>query len=390
MSPRAKRKKKGEKLRAPGHGAIWEQGGNWWIRWREHGTRRTAKFPRGDLAEQALNKIVADIAAGRVGLPVEPAPPETLGVHAERWLARRAKTHRAAKEDVWQWRKHLEPVFGHLTPQEVNRGLLRRFIEQKLAEGLSSSTVRLLVAEMSTLFTDLIEQEHATENPMRKLPRATRRLIRPAHDPETTPFIEKLDDIRRIYLALPEPVNVAYALGVLAMLRNGEALALRWVHVDLEARRLHIRESVEGPLKDDDSRIVPILDPLYPLLAEWKLRRGAAGTVVPSMHADGKNLGGHAIRKHLKVVLETLGLPQVTWYQATRHTGASHWVMAGNGIEKLSKIMGHSSVQVTERYAHLRPDAFNDADRATIKVSLAPAVGSTVSIKGAIGVVVSG
>jgi len=40
--------------------------------------------------------------------------------------------------------------------------------------------------------------------------------MRPTHDPRTTPFVEKLDDLRRIYLHLPEPLNVAYAIGALA------------------------------------------------------------------------------------------------------------------------------------------------------------------------------
>jgi len=42
------------------------------------------------------------------------------------------------------------------------------------------------------------------------------RLMRPSHDPKTTPFVERLDDVRRIYLAPVEPLNVAYALGALA------------------------------------------------------------------------------------------------------------------------------------------------------------------------------
>lgn len=60
--------------------------------------------------------------------------------------------------------------------------------------------------------------------------------------------MEKLAHVRRrIYLALPEPLNVAYALCALAGLRTGEVLALRWRHVDLQARRIHVRESVNGP-----------------------------------------------------------------------------------------------------------------------------------------------
>jgi len=46
----------------------------------------------------------------------------------------------------------------------------------------------------------------------------------------------------------------------------------------------------------------------------------------------------------------------VTWYQVTRHTFASQCVMAGGSIEKLKEILGHYSVVVTERYAHLTPE----------------------------------
>jgi integrase len=144
--------------------------------------------------------------------------------------------------------------------------LLRRIIEAKLAEGLSSTTVRLLVLQVSGLFSDLVEQGHAPHNPVRLLPRATRRLIRPAHDPRTTPFLERKADVRRVYLGLPEPINVAFALGAFAGLRRGETLGLRWEHVDLVARRIHVRESVGGPLKDDESRVVPILDSLLAVL----------------------------------------------------------------------------------------------------------------------------
>lgn len=371
--------------RSPGQGTIWRRGDNWWVQWREHGRRRSERFPTREQAEEKRTQIIADVAARRSGLEVSRPTSPPISKLAEDWLKRRDKTHRSAPDDRWRWGKHLKPVFGHLVPDEVDAGVLRRFIEQKLAEGLSSSTCRLLVAELSVMFGDFVEQHFARANPARNLPRATRRLIRPAHDPRTTPFVEKLSDVRAIFFALPEPVNVAFALGVFAMLRNGEALALRWEHVDLDARRLHIRESVEGPLKDVDSRIVPIQDALFPLLRELKLRSGGKGTVVRSMHADGDHLNGNTMRAYLKDALQTLKLPKLTWYQATRHTGASHWVLGGNTIEKLREIMGHSSVTMTERYAHLRPELFGDRDRAAIRVSLAPGADRAVAFDGGVG-----
>jgi integrase len=157
-----------------------------------------------------------------------------------------------------------------------------------IANGPGEGGLRLLeeapeAALLSALFVGLVEDKVATANPCHGLPRSTRRLMKPTHDPRTTPFIEKVADVRRIFLLLPPPLNIAYAVGVLAGLRTGEIFALRWLHVDVVARRIHVRESVKGPLKDKDSRVVPILDPLLPILTEWKpSRRSGSSPAAPS------------------------------------------------------------------------------------------------------------
>jgi integrase len=46
-------------------------------------------------------------------------------------------------------------------------------------------------------------------------------------------------------------------------------------------------------------------------------------------------------------------LPDLTFYNAGRHSFASNWVIAGQDVYRLSEILGHSSVVVTQRYAHL-------------------------------------
>jgi len=46
--------------------------------------------------------------------------------------------------------------------------------------------------------------------------------------------------------------------------------------------------------------------------------------------------------------------------------------MAGGSIEKLKEILGHYSVIVTERYAHLLPDLFPASDPATISLDMSP------------------
>ncbi len=38
-----------------------------------------------------------------------------------------------------------------------------------------------------------------------------------------------------------------------------------------------------------------------------------------------------------------------------RHTYASHYVMNGGGIAEMQMLLGHSTPQMTQKYAHLTP-----------------------------------
>ena len=87
---------------------------------------------------------------------------------------------------------------------------------------------------------------------------------------------------------------------------------------------------------------------------------------------------GNSIRERLKWCLETAQLnTDITWHDL-RHTFASHWMMDGGDIFKLSKILGHASVKQTMRYAHLAPTAFEE-DYGRVAFVL-PSVASVVSI----------
>ena len=152
-----------------GQGCVYQRGpGNWWINWRETG-RRHAKggYATEEEATDVQAKITADVRAGRDGMPRAAKDVPDLGELAKAWIARRQHTHRSADEDDWRWKKHLSPWFAKMQPSEVDPALLRKFIEAKLTEGLSSTTVRLLVLEMSGLYSDLVEQWHAAHNPVR-------------------------------------------------------------------------------------------------------------------------------------------------------------------------------------------------------------------------------
>jgi site-specific recombinase XerD len=54
-------------------------------------------------------------------------------------------------------------------------------------------------------------------------------------------------------------------------------------------------------------------------------------------------------------------LPKGQASRALRHTFASHFIQKGGNILTLQKILGHSSLAMIMRYAHLAPDHLRDA-----------------------------
>lgn len=372
------------KTRRPyGGGTVYQKRpGAWVVSWREGGRRRYSKaFATQALAEAVRAKLAAGLEAERIGATPSDVPP--LAVHGDDWIVRRKLTHRAWIDDRSRWQKHVRPELGHLRPAEVDAAALRRFIESKLAEGLNPATVGHLVKLVSTMFSDFLERPRETGvlvNPVRSLTRATRRLYRATHRPEDTPYLTPAQ-AGQVARRLAEPLRSMYLTGVLAMLRTGEVLGLHAEDVDLVRGMLTVRRQVQDGelrgLKDSETRAVPIQDQLRPVLARELLRVGRAGPLWPTTRSRGGGRPGappvwmrpQTLHAALKAALEREpALPAVTWYEATRHTGASAWVTAGGDMTRLAAILGHSSTEVTRRYAHLRPDAWTAEDRARVRI----------------------
>jgi hypothetical protein len=68
----------------------------------------------------------------------------------------------------------------------------------------------------------------------------------------------------------------------------------------------------------------------------------------------------------------------MSWYESTRHTFASRWVLSGGSLEKLAKV---SSVLVTNRYAHLKPDLFDSEDCELFNVDLQKPEGQLLNLR---------
>ncbi|WP_433587059.1 phage integrase [Providencia alcalifaciens] len=101
--------------------------------------------------------------------------------------------------------------------------------------------------------------------------------------------------------------------------------------------------------KGNRNRTVPISEELYNLIVEKKTR----GALFTSCYSAFRTA-----LKRTKIVL-----PDGQMSHVLRHTFASHFMMNGGNILVLQRILGHTDIKMTMRYAHFAPDHLDEAVR---------------------------
>lgn len=340
-------------------------GRTWAFRYTEHGRRKYAGgYETEAKAVEALAVITADVRAGKPGVPEKQRGPSALVREVvEDWWESRAKL-RNLKDDKARWKLHLADLVEHRHIDAIDPELVSE-LKIGLEQDLDPASVERVLYLLSAFYRWARRHPKKTgarTNPvadyLASLSHAERKEIRSKHDPSDTPFLVR-EDIARVFGKLPEPVSIAYALSALAGLRPGEALALRWADVDLEARRLRVRRRVRHGAEVDTTkggkpRTVPIVLGLLDVLKDWRGRSKGDGLVAPGR--GGEHLGTKTVATALDEALAKLGLPAITFYEAGRHSFASNWAARGQDIYRLSKILGHANVTTTMRYSHTGDD----------------------------------
>jgi integrase len=145
-------------------------------------------------------------------------------------------------------------------------------------------------------------------------------------------------------------------------MRHGELIALRWQDVDLVAGRITVRQNcvggVIGTPKSGKPREIPLGDEVK---AALKAHRHLRGPLV-FCELDGRMLKVSETRHPIWRACKRAGLRQITWH-VLRHTFASHLVMRGATMSAVQELLGHASIVMTMRYAHLGPQVVRETVR---------------------------
>lgn len=94
-----------------------------------------------------------------------------------------------------------------------------------------------------------------------------------------------------------------------------------------------------------------------------KGRRNRTVPITKEIPTDNNKIFNGSHEQAFKNAIERAGieLPSGQLTHVLRHTFASHFMMNGGNILVLQKILGHTDIKTTMRYAHLAPDHLEEA-----------------------------
>ncbi|HEX8789842.1 MAG TPA: tyrosine-type recombinase/integrase [Polyangiaceae bacterium] len=341
-------------------------GDKWRIRWFDAaGKRKSAVYDDYKRAQTELVRRLAEAEDVRRGTRDPEPEDKTVNDLCDYWVEKRAPRKRSKKDDLSIIRKHLRPYFGHMLVKAVGTEDGDDYVNLKIdGEGLGDKYVH----NHLTLFGTMLRAAAAFKIPwILKVPRFNKpRLSLFSTDYAWLRTDDEIARFLRAARAEGEMVFMLYAVAVFTGLRAGELAALEWPDIDLERRLITVHHSYSGPTKSGRIRHVPILDALLSLLKAWRLRHPGR-LVFANLAGTMLQPSARIFQEVLHRVLDAAKLPNVirggkerpyVTFHGLRHTFASHWVVKGGDIFKLQKILGHASIAMTQRYAHLAPEAF--------------------------------
>ena len=271
--------------------------------------------------------------------------------------------------------RHLSASLGSVKLTKLNPTHVERMMGEALAGGAAPRSVAHFRAVLRTALNVAMRWGWLTRN------------VAGLTDPPRVPVREvralTVADAQAVLAAVAEDRLAAlYTVSLACGLRQGEALALGWADLNLQAGTLAVRRSLERvdgewrlsePKTRSSRRTVPLPLPVVAALREHRarqleerLRVGGAwegeqwGDLVFTTELGGPLSSFHVLRR-LRKLLKVAGLETMR-YHDLRHGSAS--LMAAQGVPPrvAMELLGHSDIATTMNvYSHVAPEVQRDA-----------------------------
>jgi integrase len=307
----------------------------WWVSYIDASGKRIRRKVTAHTRRQAMDalSLIRTKEERARDLGVRPASEITTEALLDRY-----KRHQKARIRPTTY-KRLGGILGtlqaHLPVQAkaITRRTVADYIETR-AETVKPGTIAKEMSVLKHCLRLAVEWGELNQNAA-----AGARL--PQLPPGRTRYLT-LGELKAALEIAPEWLRAPMAFAACTGVRRGEMLALRWVDVDMQNRRLYLRETKNGTL-----RILPIPEAALTVLGS--LPQGAPGDPVFA------GVDPALLSVTTKRVLKRIGVPDASFH-TLRHTAASWLVQQGVDLYAVGQILGHKTPRMTQRYAHLSPD----------------------------------
>ena len=325
---------------------------------------------RKEVAEARLRQYELQYAQGMFDPwnPVENKPALTYDEAGQEFLKDRRhlrpKTLTAYREALCGLGRYLPP---NLPLQATKTANVRKYIEDL---NVSKATRRHRYRHLRTFFNWAIEHGHLEQSPLKgiRLPKQEQRVAE---------FLSTQELERKEGYARDGEIRWLINLILLAVntgLRLGELCHLRWSAIDLVNGFLSVKNTSDFRTKSGNERRVPLVGDALRVIQRLQEKRtdDLDGPVLT--YANGRPLVPSYASKRFKKYVRLARLPEHIRFHSLRHTCASWLVMRGVSLPIVQAILGHSSIQVTERYAHLAPDVVKAAMQEAFDAPASPSI----------------
>lgn len=334
--------------------------------------RVKAKMVIGMAADGASDFEIRDAVRSKDGDTLE----TFIRDHYEPWAITNLKT---GAEIVARIRATFFADLGHRQLGDISPWLIEKWRKRRKENGKMIATINRDLTCLKSSLNKAVEWDKLEENPIAKVKPDkvdSKPKVRFLTDDEETRLRaalvnrdEKLKEGResgnawrdeRNYDQLPAlsgqfagHFSPMILLSLNTGMRRGEVFSLKWPDIDFKKQFLTV---VGGVAKSGRTRHIPLNDEALYTLKEWRKQTEGNDYVFA-----GKNGGRlNNVNKAWGKLLKDAKITNFRWHDM-RHHFASKLVMAGVSVYVVKELLGHSSIETTERYSHLAPGHMAEA-----------------------------
>lgn len=273
------------------------------------------------------------------------------------WAQTNKKTHAADKQ---YYEAHIKPLFGSKELKAIKSKDIEDFKQKYLQKGYAAQSVKHYIGLIRHIINHAIKNELISNysNPI-----SGGKVKLPTIDNARLAFLSK-DEAKTILNELEQYDNkILYEMTVMLLYtgaRFGEVTELTWKDVNFDTNMIHFKATKNG-----NARWVYMNDLVQSIIYE-KYKTNKTGFIF----RNSINKKIDRLSKTWQIVVDNIidgnkeaDTKQRITIHSLRHTHASWLAMAGLDILHIKEQLGHKTLDMTMRYAHLIPNKRHEATK---------------------------